>query len=75
MIDPIRVAIQADQRSTASIKSRITTGTSATSQVTNRFPIGSRICENIVSLPCCRVDLVCPWRLGFWHFPRGLDAT
>jgi hypothetical protein len=43
MIEPIKVASQADMRSPASMTSRARTGTSAMIQVVKRFPVGSRI--------------------------------
>ena len=59
MSEPISVASHADKRRIASMNRSATTGTSATSQVTNRFPVGSRICVNIfpprLVRRCCAV--------------------
>src|SRR5262245_25140113 len=49
MSEPMSVATQADQRSTASMKSKAATGTSATSQVMNILPVGLRIWLNMVA--------------------------
>src|SRR5271169_714931 len=46
-IEPIKTASHADMRKPANRNSKRTTGMSATNQVRNRFPVGSRICVNM----------------------------